>query len=224
MEPLEECQVFSEEVTPRRESSDSRTVRPDKRSSSAPVLPWERLAGESARAFDQFKMYCDLGPQRSIDATYHQSRPSAPAGRAPGPWFERASKNRWVERAQQYDNYLDEVERDERQLQRKELQRRRFKFALANQERLERRVAKMEANLDKADTAPITDVTVKKREGGIENTTKVKGINLSGYARMVKETNETAQLAAIDNTPVREGIPAPRDIGWIVPSEDQWRL
>ena len=94
MEPLEECQVLNEEVTPRRESSDSRTVQPAKRSSIAPVVPWERLSGESARAFAQFRIYRDLGPQRSIDATYHQCRPSAHAGRAPGPLHHRHPSTR----------------------------------------------------------------------------------------------------------------------------------
>ena len=224
MEPLEDCEVSDEEVTPRRESSDSRTIRLAKRSFSTPVLAWERMSGESARAFAQFNIYRNIGRQRSIDAAYHQYHPGAPAGRAPGPWFERASKNRWVERAKKYDSYLDEVESEERETQLKELELRRFAFRLANQKRLEQRVAKMEANLDKADAAPITDVTVTKREGEIESTTKVKGVNLSGYAAMVRQANETALLAAIDTTEVREEIPQPRDITWRKVGDRRWSL
>jgi hypothetical protein len=53
--------------------------------------------------------------------------------------------------------------------------------------------------LDKADNAPITDVTQSKEEAVNDRLTSsktmVKGINLSGYAALVKQANDSARQA-----------------------------
>ncbi len=174
---------------------------------------WERQEGESGRAFRAFTQYRDLGPGRSLNAAYTASREAKEELRAPGTWYEWSARFRWVERAAAWDAFLDGERLQARAKRERELERRRFEFELKNQERLERRVEKMEAVLDKADVAPITDVwrdECREAEDGTATKfkTRVKGISYSGYARLVKETNATAKQAI---TGVREAEPGGED-------------
>jgi len=72
--------------------------------------PWERQDGESAKAFEAFRTYRDLGPSRSIAKACSVLR---------GPGFSRdmfktwSARWKWVNRAAQWDSYLDEQRRKE---------------------------------------------------------------------------------------------------------------
>lgn len=148
---------------------------------------WDRVEGESAKAYAAFCKYRDLKPdRRSLNAAYG-------GGRAPGYWAEWSSQFRWVERAAAYDAHLDELRRSERERRLRALEERRFAVELQNQERLEKRLQKMEALLDKADQAPIVEVSTRKETEKV--TIKVKGISLAGYARLVDAANTTAKQA-----------------------------
>ena len=168
---------------------------------------WERQQGESSRAFRAFIHYRDLGPdRRSLNAAYAVARETQEELRAPGCWYEWSAAFRWVERAAAWDAYLDGERLKARAKKERALEERRFDYEFQNQERLERRVQKMEAVLDKADAAPITDIwrdEMRVAEDGTATNwkTRVKGISYSGYARLVKETNATAKQAI---TGVRE--------------------
>jgi hypothetical protein len=123
------------------------------------------------------------------------------AAKAAGFWQEWSSAHHWVARAAAYDAHLDAERRGLREKLALELEQRRFEYELRNQERLEQRVAKIEALLDKADKHPLTDVVQEKAEPGADGRiasikTKIKGLGaLSGYARLAKEANDTAAQA-----------------------------
>ncbi len=75
---------------------------------------WEQRPDESARAYQAFCMYRDLGAARSLDkafaALWAQER-QASAKTAPksasGHWSKWSTRFAWVERAKAYDAYLD---------------------------------------------------------------------------------------------------------------------
>jgi hypothetical protein len=61
---------------------------------------------ESAKAFDAFCAYRDLGPARSIAAAVEESGGGAGRMRT---WEGWSSRYRWVERAAAYDSHIDQV-------------------------------------------------------------------------------------------------------------------
>jgi len=160
-------------------------------------------AGESSRAYAAFTLYRDLGPARSQQSAWREHLKRAGRGEetisCPRTWQDWSSKFEWVGRAAAYDQEIDAQRLKARIEKTRELEERRAQFEFENQDRLEKRVRKAEAVLDKADSAPITDVTQSKEEivkGKATSTkTKVKGINFSGYAALMNKTNETARQA-----------------------------
>lgn len=75
--------------------------------------PWARQPGETSRAYSAFSIYRDLGPRhRSLRETarrYYQDKTRTKPVQI-GVW---SSKNNWVERCRQYDEFLDEQRRQE---------------------------------------------------------------------------------------------------------------
>jgi len=70
---------------------------------------WERQEGESAKAYEAFAAYRDLGPDRSLPAAYRQRYGKKPAaGGVPGYFLAWSSAHRWVERCRLYDAHLEE--------------------------------------------------------------------------------------------------------------------
>jgi hypothetical protein len=73
--------------------------------------PFDRLPGESPRAFAAFVAYRDLGPGRSLDAACRQlggqreSNKRATTGRV-GKW---SSRYKWVERCRAYDAHQEAI-------------------------------------------------------------------------------------------------------------------
>lgn len=175
---------------------------------------WERQPGESAKAFAAWCHYRDLGPGRSLALAYAEWRRgsggSGDAAKAAGYWQEWSAKYEWVARAAAYDAHLEEIRRLAREDAIRTMEIRRLDFELKNQDRLEARVAKMEALLDKADKHPLTDVVQEKEEAGDRGRiktirTKIKGLGaLSGYARLAAETNRTAAEAINGVRPVKK--------------------
>ena len=64
--------------------------------------PWDRQKGESARAFEAFLVYLQMGPERSVRAVAQKlSKSYTLAGR----W---SSTYHWVERCRAWDTYLQQ--------------------------------------------------------------------------------------------------------------------
>lgn len=88
--------------------------------------PWDRLPAETARAFEAFQIYLELGPSRSLDETSRlfygkpgneqatdRQRKSSKTGRPPGQVTSYSRRFRWVERAAAYDAHIADLRRRE---------------------------------------------------------------------------------------------------------------
>lgn len=179
-----------------------------------PLSDFERaIVDESPRAFRAFVKYRDLGPLRSIDAVAAIDA-GAPVAtdqakrkrRASGVYNRWSSKHNWVARAAAYDVHDEDTRMRAREQRNQALERRRAEFEFKNQEALEDRVSRADSILDKFDAAPVTDVTQEKTETAGRTVTrtrsKIKGINGSGYAALLRERNHTALMAIRGVRPV----------------------
>lgn len=66
-----------------------------------PEAPWEQQPGESAKAFEAFAAYRDMGAERSVRKVAQKLSKSATQIK------EWSAKWRWVERSRAYDRELD---------------------------------------------------------------------------------------------------------------------
>lgn len=72
--------------------------------------PWERLPGESAKWHMRFKIFCSLGPKRSVNQVYEQEQQQKPTknkGNGGSTWYNAVKKYRWWERAEAWDKEQD---------------------------------------------------------------------------------------------------------------------
>ena len=60
--------------------------------------PWDRLPYESAKAFDAFRTYCDLGARRSIPAAIQSTTETLPTDSQITQWKRWSGKHHWVSR------------------------------------------------------------------------------------------------------------------------------
>jgi len=107
---------------------------------------WERLPGESSRAYSVFCEYMNLGPYRSLDKLkqkLHKSITKSVLAR----W---SVKYKWVERASAYDDYIEKLKRIENEKAIVEMCERQAKIAMEFLEKVEKRLE----TLDPADLTP----------------------------------------------------------------------
>jgi hypothetical protein len=91
------------------------------KSASDSLLPyksWERLAGESSRAYEAFCAFRDFGPERNIRIAVESAPKSdgkAVSGKQKsyGVWRTWAAKFRWQERAADYDRHIEKQKQEE---------------------------------------------------------------------------------------------------------------
>ena len=103
---------------------------------------WERLPGESSKAYEAFCIYRDLGVDRSIEKT-------AKSRLKPGSfsWLRNwSSKYNWVERARAYDDYLEREKRKEQEKAILEMVERHTKEAMALQQKALERLKSLDPN------------------------------------------------------------------------------
>lgn len=91
---------------------------------STPKKPWERLPGEPARWFMLFKIYCQMGRGRSLQAVWEQEHQAKRGKRqhgepsdaqthlrkssVSGAWTRAFTQWKWHERAEEWDNFQRE--------------------------------------------------------------------------------------------------------------------
>ena len=125
----------------------------------------------------------------------------AEAGRPSGQWTTWSSQWQWAERAADFDAQVEAQKRQAHLEGIQVLERKRLKVELSAQERFEEQVSDLEAKLDEMDKLPITGYTVWKREvdGKHVNAskTRVQSINLFGYVRLLRATDEAARFAIV---------------------------
>jgi hypothetical protein len=91
--------------------------------------PWDRLTGESSKAFANFCLYRDMGVSRSLRKAAVDGRCTAKLRQ-----LERwSTRHKWVERAADYDAYLDRLARFESERARKNMLKRHSQLSLLGQ-------------------------------------------------------------------------------------------
>ena len=73
---------------------------------------WERVEGESPRAYSAFQCYRDLGPERSLATASELYYGRQSGGKAAGQISKWSRQFEWVDRARAYDDFLDMVRQD----------------------------------------------------------------------------------------------------------------
>jgi hypothetical protein len=168
-----------------------------------PPLGPERLPQESQRAYRAFCVYRELGPGRSLDQAWGRFRaasdPTKDRGlaRRPGHWAAWSQKYQWVERAEAYDDLIEEETRNAVAERRRQLHEARSQFESEEQQRIENQVRNADAVLDKMGTAPLNEIiqVTKDKVTNKTTTTKIKGLNPGGIAALLKTRNDTARQA-----------------------------
>jgi hypothetical protein len=92
--------------------------------------PWERLHGESAKAFEAFVRYRDMGPERSLAKVARELGKSTTI-------IERwSARDSWVQRVAAWEEEQDRIWRDQQVASRREVGRRQLRIANAMQAQL----------------------------------------------------------------------------------------
>ncbi len=119
---------------------------------------WERMPGESTKAYSVFCQYRDLGPERSLE----KLRQKLAKSRSRATLTRWSSKYNWVERARAYDDYIDKKKRAEHEKAILKMVERHAKLAMAFQQRIEERLKKINPEeLGPADLVRWLDVATK---------------------------------------------------------------
>lgn len=103
---------------------------------------WQRIEGETDKAFDAFCKYRNLGADRSIEKAFQQYQNSTKT--VPGYWKEWSAKFDWVERAAAYDEYLLDEHRRELEKRRKVVQQNEWNDYVALRKGVDKRIKAME--------------------------------------------------------------------------------
>ena len=125
---------------------------------------WDRLPGESSKAYHHFCVYRDMAANRSL-----RQMAGIPGCTSVRRQLNRwSSRWRWVERCQQYDDYLEYQLRAQQEKERREMSKRHAKIAMLGQNILvkgmEELLAKVQSgqhSLAPAELARLMDVSVK---------------------------------------------------------------
>ncbi len=106
---------------------------------------WERLPGESIKAYRCFCIYRDLGVDRSINKVQKALRDEGKKYSLTLllRWSKRFN---WVSRAEAYDEYLERLRRLERERLIKEMVERHTKLAIGFQQRVAERLMMLDPN------------------------------------------------------------------------------
>jgi len=107
---------------------------------------WERLPGESAKAYEAFCIYRDLPPhERSLKAVAEKlGGKRSGKSRALRPLERWSSRYRWVERAQAWDEEVDRRAREAHLRAVKEMRERHARMAVALQQKALDRLKQMD--------------------------------------------------------------------------------
>lgn len=119
---------------------------------------WERQPGESSRAYAAFCIYRDLGPERSLEKV-RQMLDKPRTRKWLGEW---SVKYKWVERAQAYDDYIEQKKRKEQEKAILEMAERHARIAMAFQQKVVERLRELDpSDLSPKDLSTWFDIAAK---------------------------------------------------------------
>lgn len=102
---------------------------------------WERQPGETAKAYNAFCVYRDLGPGRSLE------KAAQALGLKSRKYFSNwHARHNWVARAEAYDMYIEKLKRQEHEQAILEMTRRHAELAVAFQEKIAERIRTIDPN------------------------------------------------------------------------------
>jgi hypothetical protein len=151
---------------------------------------WERLDGETARAFATFTTYRDMGPERS------QAKVVQESGKNPALIQRWSVQHHWVNRADAYDRFLDEEWVKTRAARLRQSAERNADLADAAIEKLADAIAKFKPkDMTPSAVARLMNATVRMQQlalGGSTHQVAVTGAN--GGALTVERREAIANL------------------------------
>jgi hypothetical protein len=135
-----------------------------------------------------------------------------------GYWAAWCQLKKWVERAENHDDLIDEARRSAAAERRRKLQDERSRFEEDEQQRIQHRVRNIDEVLDRAGTASFTEVTQVKRDEvtGKRTTTKIRPPNLRDLAALTETRNKTARQAVLGVYDIKDLEKAEREIERVV--------
>jgi hypothetical protein len=149
--------------------------------------PWNRLPGESTKAFSAFSAYRDLGSGRSIVEAYRHQRGTKGATQAPGQWKRLAKRFRWSERAAAWDDYQDQVKLEGQLAAIEEMCKRHAQIAMVSQAKLIERLQTFEAS----------ELTPKDMITWLEASVKVERLARGEPSEIQRQKHEPLEVAEV---------------------------
>jgi hypothetical protein len=143
---------------------------------------YERLEGESKKAFEAFVEYRNMGLDRSI------AKVGAKLGKSVSLLERWSSKYSWVERAKEYDAEMDRKALLQQEKERKEMVKRHAKQAMMFQQKVLERIRSLNPNeLTPSELIRWFETSVKIERLSRGESTEIQSIEHGGE---VKETHE----------------------------------
>lgn len=146
--------------------------------------PWDRLDGESVKAFEAFCIYLNLGLERSITKVVQELNKSrALIGR----W---SSAFEWVDRASAYDADVQRRAREKAVRDARKMNNRHVKIAMQMQEKA---LAAL-AGMDPSEIDPKNLIAMLREATKLERESRLATIEEDRRAAAVEETEETEDV------------------------------
>jgi hypothetical protein len=153
--------------------------------------PWDRLTGESSKAYAHFCLYRDMGVNRSI-----RQLPSVSGCTSVVRQLNRwSSRWRWVERSQCYDDHLQYQDRLRQEKDRKDMLTRHGKIAVLGQNLVVKGIEKL-----------LADVEQGKRDLSASDASRLLDVAVKIERLSRGEPTEISELGGSDEHPVRVRI------------------
>jgi hypothetical protein len=153
--------------------------------------PWDRLTGESSKAYAHFCRYRDMGVSRSLRTLEHVDGCTS-GYRQLGRW---SSRWHWVERCQDYDDHLQRQDRLRQEKERKDMLTRHGKIAVLGQNLVVKGIEKL-----------LADVEQGKRDLSASDASRLLDVAVKIERLSRGEPTEISELGGSDEHPVRVNI------------------
>ena len=134
-------------------------------------MTWERLENESAKAYEAFALYRDMGSERAVRKVAEKlSKSLALITR----W---AAKYQWTQRVREWDDHADEIRRKASDTAIKEMSERHLKFGEAFQGIGAAGLRQVKDAIDRGDpiNPRLLDVAIRASDFGMKTERYVKG-------------------------------------------------